>query len=45
VGAFFTFISDTQINTAVPLGAIDGPISVTTPNGTGTSASNFDVQP
>lgn len=45
VGAFFTFISDTQINTAVPLGAIDGPISVTTPSGTGTSASNFDVQP
>lgn len=35
--------SSTQITVAVPSGATTGPISVTTPGGTGTSASNFTV--
>jgi subtilisin-like proprotein convertase family protein len=34
----------TSITVAVPNGATTGPISVTTPAGTGTSATNFTVQ-
>jgi hypothetical protein len=43
VGASFTVVSDAQIDTTVPEGATTGPISVTTPLGTGTSTSNFTV--
>jgi hypothetical protein len=39
----FTVVSATSIKTNVPLGAKTGPISVTTPDGTGTSATNFTV--
>ena len=45
VGHSFTFNSDTQITTTVPPGATTGPISVTTPAGTATSASNFTLAP
>lgn len=40
----FTVNSATQITATVPAGATTGPISVTTPGGTATSASNFTVQ-
>ncbi len=44
-GTAATFIvgSDSAITTTVPAGAITGPITVTTPLGTGTSAANFVV--
>lgn len=42
--ATFTVDSDTQITATVPAGASGGPISVTTPGGTGTSLTNFVVQ-
>jgi hypothetical protein len=41
----FQVISDTKVDALVPTGAVTGPISVTTPGGTGTSASNFQVGP
>src|SRR5439155_8207600 len=41
--ANFSVTSDTTIQTAVPSGATTGPISVTTPGGTASSASNFTV--
>jgi len=41
---FFVF-SDVGIQAVVPLGATTGPISVTTPLGIGTSATNFAVTP
>ena len=43
VAASFTLNSDTQISAIVPTGATTGQISVTTPGGTGTSATNFTV--
>lgn len=39
----FSVDSDTRITAVVPLGATTGPIGVTGPNGTGTSASSFTV--
>lgn len=39
----FTVVSPTQIKVNVPAGATTGKISVTTPAGSGTSASNFTV--
>ncbi len=43
VSATFTVNSNTQITTAVPTTATTGTITVTTPGGTATSASNFTV--
>jgi hypothetical protein len=45
VRASFVVNSATQITAAVPVGAVTGKISVTTPGGTGTSAMNFTVVP
>ncbi len=39
----FTVNSATQITATVPVGAVTGKISVTTPSGTGTSAMTFTV--
>jgi hypothetical protein len=41
--ASYTVNSPTSITTTVPSGATSGPISVTTPYGTGTSAASFVV--
>lgn len=38
-------ISDTQVNALVPTGALTGAVTVTTPGGTATSATNFKVTP
>lgn len=43
VSASFTINSDTSITATVPAGATTGPISVTNPDGTGSSAQNFIV--
>lgn len=45
VDAVFTVNSDVQITATVPAGATDGPIEVTDSEGTGPSATNFDVTP
>src|SRR6266511_962048 len=45
VRASFVVNSVTQIIATVPVGAVTGKISVTTPGGTGTSAMNFTVVP
>lgn len=39
----YSINSSTQITATLPAGATTGPISVTTPSGTGTSSSNFTV--
>ena len=41
----FTFVNDGQVTAVVPAAATDGPISVTNPAGTGTSAATFHVLP
>jgi hypothetical protein len=41
--ATYTVDSDSQIRVTVPAGATSGSIQVTTPSGTGTSASSFTV--
>jgi len=41
----FIVASDTQIRVAVPSGATDGPIGVTTPGGVALSSTDFDVTP
>jgi hypothetical protein len=41
--ASFTFNSDSELHATVPNGATTGPISVTTPSGTGTSSTSFNV--
>jgi hypothetical protein len=41
----FVVVSDSAITAIVPTGAVSGPISVTTPGGTGTSATKFTVVP
>ncbi|OAI38568.1 hypothetical protein AYO39_03605, partial [Actinobacteria bacterium SCGC AG-212-D09] len=41
VASTFTVLSDTQIDATVPNGASAGPISVTTPAGTGVSSTSF----
>jgi hypothetical protein len=43
VSATITSNTATQIVTKVPTGATTGPITVTTPSGTATSATNFTV--
>jgi IPT/TIG domain len=43
--ATFTVNSNVQITATVPAGATDGPIAVVDSEGTGTSATNFDVTP
>jgi PKD repeat protein len=45
VPAEFSVQSDRWIDTNVPAGATDGPISVTTANGTGWSSSSFTLVP
>jgi hypothetical protein len=45
VAASFTVDSDSAIHATVPAGAATGPISVTTPNGTGRSDSPFGIPP
>ena len=39
----FTVNSDTQVVATVPTGAVTGPIGITTPGGTATSATSFTV--
>jgi len=43
VSAAFTVSSATAIQATVPTGATTGPLRVTTPGGTATSANNFTV--
>jgi hypothetical protein len=45
VRASFVVNSATQITATVPVGAVTGKISITTPGGTGTSAMTFTVVP
>jgi uncharacterized repeat protein (TIGR03803 family) len=45
VTATFTVETDSQAVANVPVGAVTGKISITTPGGTGTSATNFTVTP
>jgi RNA polymerase sigma factor (sigma-70 family) len=45
VGASFSVASDGRLSAKVPSGATTGPISVTTANGTATSAETFTVTP
>jgi hypothetical protein len=41
----FQVKKDTEVDALVPTGAVTGPIAVTIPGGTATSATNFTVTP
>lgn len=43
VAATFTIVNDTTITATVPPAATNGPISVTTPGGVGTSSASFTI--
>jgi hypothetical protein len=43
VSAAFSFVNDERVTATVPIGATKGKLSVTTPAGTDTTSSNFDV--
>src|SRR5688572_28939950 len=43
VAASFDRVNSTRVDAVVPSGASTGPISLTTPDGTATSSSNFTV--
>jgi hypothetical protein len=43
VSATFTFVSDGEISARVPAAAVTGRVSVTTPGGIATSATDFVV--
>ena len=43
VAATFSNLTDTSISASVPVGALTGPISVSTPDGIGSSTNNFFV--
>lgn len=45
VAAAYEVVADTQISALVPDNAITGPVSVTTPAGTGVSSNRFIVSP
>jgi hypothetical protein len=45
VAATFTVVSDTQLYAQVPASATSGPVAVTTPSGSVTSASGYNVAP
>jgi hypothetical protein len=45
ISASFTVNSDSEIHATVPDGATTGPITVTTPHGTGSSSTSFTVTP
>ena len=45
VSAAFAIDNPNRITATVPPGATDGPIAVTNPDGTATSAASFDVSP
>jgi hypothetical protein len=45
IAASFTVTSSTQIKATVPAGAVTGPVTVTAPGGTVTSATSFTVLP
>jgi hypothetical protein len=42
--AMFTVVSDTEITCVIPPGATTGPVTVTSPAGTGTSATSITVE-
>jgi uncharacterized repeat protein (TIGR03803 family) len=44
VAASFTVVNDARVDAPVPPGAVTGPIAVTAPGGTGTSATKFTVK-
>ncbi len=41
----YSVIDDQHVDALVPMDAVTGPITVTTPGGTGTSSTNFTVTP
>jgi uncharacterized repeat protein (TIGR03803 family) len=41
----YQVVSDTKVTATVPTGAVTGPVAITTPGGTATSATSFTVTP